>query len=65
MKREQFKDLRKHFGLTQPQLAEQLGISFRAVVNYEGGHRSIPGPVSRLMLIIKELGLDTYRGFFK
>ena len=33
------KDLRKHKGLTQKQLASELGISYNSVIDYENGRR--------------------------
>ena len=33
------KDLRKHKGLTQKQLASELGISSNSVIDYENGRR--------------------------
>ncbi|WP_340074305.1 helix-turn-helix transcriptional regulator [Leptobacterium sp. I13] len=41
------KKYREENGLTQMQLAEKLGVSFRTVQNYESGH---PIPKSKLVL---------------
>lgn len=54
---EELKAVREELGWTQSALASSLGTSVRAVKYYEAGQRSIPGPVSRLILLI----LDTAR----
>ncbi len=44
-----FRKLRKRFGLTQAQLARQLGVHRVTVTNWERGVAKVPGPVVRLM----------------
>lgn len=60
MTADQFKAIRKELGLTQPQWADALGISLRAVQYYEKG-REIPAVVGILastkaqLRIVREL----------
>lgn len=44
------KEARSKLGLTQQQLAELTGIPFRSIQNWEGGQRSCPEYVERLLL---------------
>lgn len=44
------KEARSRLGLTQQQLAELTGIPFRSIQNWEGGQRSCPEYVERLLL---------------
>jgi DNA-binding transcriptional regulator YiaG len=49
---ETLKKLRKAAKLTQPALADQLGIHWQTVAHYEQGHRPIPVPMSKLIALI-------------
>src|SRR5688500_14552125 len=56
MTREEFVQKRTELGMTQPQLAEALGLSLRAVQYYEGHEeREVPKPVERLLATLKPL----------
>ena len=47
---EQFKSIRLRANLTQPQLAERLGLpSHRTIQAWESGQNPIPGPAAILM----------------
>jgi len=54
-----FKDWRKRLGLSQRGAADALGLSLRAVQNYESGLREIPKPVA-LACAAVALGLKDY-----
>ncbi len=49
MNNEQFKERRAALDLTQAALAEELGVSLRAVKHYEAGDRKVPKPVEKLL----------------
>jgi len=48
----EFKKLRKRLNKTQKEIAQLLGVSFKAVQNYEQGRRNIPGHVERQMFFL-------------
>lgn len=50
-----FKRKRSALGLTQVQLATQLGVSVTAVARWERGERTISGPVARLLTLLHQL----------
>lgn len=50
------KKVRKHTGLTQKALGELLGVSTRAVVDWEAGVRNMAKPTWELLLIRTGLG---------
>ena len=55
MSPEQFKTARQTLGLSQSKMAEALRLSgSRSIRHYEAGHRSISGPITKLI----ELFLD-------
>jgi transcriptional regulator with XRE-family HTH domain len=51
------KDLRRHLGLTQEQLAQELGVTFSTVNQWENGHRR-PQPFLRKRLLEMKASLD-------
>lgn len=52
---------RKRLGLSQQEAADTLGLSIRAVQNYESGLREIPKPVALACAAIA-LGIREYEG---
>ena len=56
------RQLRKHWGLSQMELAERIGISFQQIQKYEKGATTIS--VSRLQQISEALGIEI-TGFFR
>ena len=50
-----FKQKRQQLGLTQVQLAAQLGVSENAVARWERGERKIFAPVAKLLTLLVEL----------
>lgn len=53
------REWRKRLGLSQRGAADALGLSLRAVQNYEAGERTIPKPVALACAAIA-LGLREY-----
>jgi transcriptional regulator with XRE-family HTH domain len=53
------RDWRKRLGLSQREAGDALGLSLRAVQNYESGERDIPKPVA-LACAAVALGLKEY-----
>ncbi len=51
------KRLRKEAGLTQTQLAEKLGISFKTLSHWEGGYTE---PSIAMLIKLKEIFAITY-----
>jgi transcriptional regulator with XRE-family HTH domain len=47
--REELQRLREELGLTQEQLAEEVGVHRVTVARWENGDRGIPEPVARLL----------------
>lgn len=47
--REELQRLREELGLTQEQLAEEVGVHRVTVARWESGDRGIPEPVARLL----------------
>jgi DNA-binding XRE family transcriptional regulator len=55
MKKKEFAEIRRHFGKTQSQLAQILGVSPKAVQSFEQGWRNVPIHIERLLLLILAL----------
>jgi transcriptional regulator with XRE-family HTH domain len=53
---QKIRQMRKHWGLSQMELAERMGISFQQIQKYEKGATSIS--VSRLQQISDALGIE-------
>lgn len=49
MNKLQFSAVREKLDLTQPQLADKIGISISAVKSYESGRRNIPKIVENIL----------------
>jgi len=49
MTRNELKQIRSRLGVTQTQLAEQLGVTQNTVARWEMGARGIPEPTARLI----------------
>lgn len=52
MTKEEFRQLRLQLGLTQEQLAREIGVTLGAVQKWELGLRGISGPVARLVRLM-------------
>jgi DNA-binding transcriptional regulator YiaG len=52
MSGDELKALRTQHGLTQPALAELVGVHWNTVARWEQGARSIPEPIARLVVIV-------------
>jgi DNA-binding transcriptional regulator YiaG len=50
-----FKRKRGQLGLTQVQLATQLGVTVTAVARWERGERKISEPVARLLTLLHQM----------
>ena len=50
----EFYEIRRDLGITQVELAEELGRSLRAVCYYESGGRPINKTVEKLMLMLAQ-----------
>jgi len=50
----EMKRIRDELGLTQEELAEELGVHRVTVARWEAGDRGIPEPVARLLLRIRK-----------
>jgi DNA-binding transcriptional regulator YiaG len=48
-----FRRIREAIGWTQGRLAEELGVHRITLAQWEGGRRSIPGPVARLLVRVQ------------
>jgi len=55
MKQKQFADIRRHFGKTQSQMAQILGVSPKAIQSFEQGWRNIPVHIERQVLLVLSL----------
>lgn len=55
MKAEQFKNIRSDLGFTQSEIAFYLGITQKAVSQYEIGFRNVGPTVRLLMLVLSRL----------
>jgi len=55
MDKKEFSQIRQHFGKTQKQIAQLLGISLKAVQSYEQGWRNIPASTERQLLFLLTL----------
>jgi DNA-binding transcriptional regulator YiaG len=53
VKPQEFKRIREALGLTQGQLAEEIGVHRVTVAKWEAGDRGIPEPVARLLSRIR------------
>jgi transcriptional regulator with XRE-family HTH domain len=60
---QKIRQMRKHWGLSQMELAERMGISFQQIQKYEKGATSIS--VSRLQQISDALGIEITVFFMK
>ena len=49
MKREELKQIRAKLGLSQLELAQQIGVARNTITRWEMGLRHIPEPVARLV----------------
>ena len=54
MTKDEFKQIRTQLGLTQEQLAREIGVTLGAVQKWELGLRGISGPVARLLRMMSE-----------
>ncbi len=53
------RELREHLGLTQEQLAQQLGVSFSTINVWENGKRApLPFLRRRILEMVKDAGLS-------
>ena len=60
MTRDELQALRAKLGLTQPELAEKVGVARNTINRWEMGIRSIPEPVVRLLdYLTKEVRAET------
>jgi DNA-binding transcriptional regulator YiaG len=50
----ELRSIREKLGLTQTQLAEEIGVHRVTVAKWEAGDRSIPEPVARLVQRIRD-----------
>ncbi len=55
MGKKEFSEIRRHFGKTQSQLAQLLGISLKAIESFEQGWRKIPVHTERQVLFLLSL----------
>lgn len=55
MHRKKFLQIRQHFGKTQNQIAQLLGVSLKAVQSFEQGWRNIPASIQRQLLFLLAL----------
>jgi len=55
MDKKEFSQIRQHFGKTQNQIAQLLGISLKAVQSFEQGWRNIPVSTQRQLLFLLTL----------
>ena len=53
LKASELKRIREELGLTQEQLADEVGVHRVTVAKWEAGDRGIPGPVARLVQRIR------------
>jgi len=53
VKPQELKRIREGLGLTQEQLAEEIGVHRVTIAKWEAGDRGIPEPVARLLLRIQ------------
>lgn len=58
----ELKRTRTRLGLTQVQLAAQLGVTALAVSFWERGTRKIGGPVARLVMLLGQSAASTRKG---
>ena len=49
----EFRSIREATGKTWVELADYLGTTWRSVARYEAGDRTIPGPVVKLMEMLR------------
>lgn len=55
---EELREIREVLGMSQTQLAGELGVSFNTYWRWEKGCRGVPGPARMaLLLMLKERGL--------
>ena len=52
MKKAEFSKIRQHFGKSQRQIAQLLGVSLKAVQSFEQGWRDIPVHIERQLLFL-------------
>ncbi len=55
MDSKEFSQIRHFFGKTQEQLAQILGVSYKAIQSFEQGWRHIPSYIERQMLLLLSL----------
>jgi DNA-binding XRE family transcriptional regulator len=55
LKKEEFSRIRRYLGKTQSQLAQLLGVSYKAIQSFEQGWRNIPVHTERQVLLLVAL----------
>jgi DNA-binding XRE family transcriptional regulator len=61
MRKKEFAEIRRHFGKTQSQMAQILGVSPKAIQSFEQGWRNVPVHIERLLLLILALKRNASR----
>ena len=61
MNKTEFSKIRHHFGKSQLQISQLLGVSLKAVQSFEQGWRKIPVHIERQLLFLLALKQNTHR----